>query len=235
MLRIAICDDETEMCFTLRYKLERIFERRNIDGEIFEFTSGVQLLQWYNQNTGGLELVFLDIEMGGSNGMETAKMLRMSDDALQMVFVTGHSDYVFDGYAVGALDYLMKPASEEVLDNILSRALKALHLNSEAVFLCRSSEGIHRLPMSSILYFSSEKRKLTCFTQSTSYTFYGKLGEIEREVGKNFVRIHQRYLVNAAAVERITANEVLIEVASLPISRSYQKNALLRLTQALLD
>lgn len=235
MLRIAICDDETEMCFALRYKLERILERRNIDGDIFEFSSGDHLLQWYNKHMGGLELVFLDIEMDGSNGMETAKALRKTDDSLQMVFVTGHPDYVFDGYAVSALDYLMKPASEEMLDNILTRALGALHLNSEAIFLCRSGEGIQRVTKSSILYFSSEKRKVTCFTQCASYTFYGKLDDVEREVGRGFVRIHQRYLVNVSAVECVATNEVLIKEASLPISRSYQKNALLRLTQALLD
>ena len=235
MLRIGICDDEKEMRFALRYKLERILETRSIDSEIYEFSLGDRLAEWYGKHTGELDLVFLDIEMSGSNGMETAGLLRRDDSSLQIVFVTGHPDYVFDGYSVGALGYLMKPPSGSALDDILSRAMAALHKSTEDVFIVSNSEGSHRLPKSTILYFSSDKRQVICSAQSGRYTFYARLDDVENEVGSGFVRIHQRHLVNASAVERISASELLVGGESLPVSRSYQRDAMVRLTRTLLD
>lgn len=235
MLRIGICDDEQEMRFVLRYKLERILEGRDIENEIIEFSSGDRLISWYAKHAGTLELVFLDIEMDGSSGMETAKKLRSVNRTLQMVFVTGHPDFVFDGYAVGALDYLMKPPAADKLEHIVTRAMAALHIDAEEVFLCRNSEGVYRIPKSSILYFSSDKRQVTCAALSRNYTFYAKLDDVSEEVGSGFVRIHQRYIINVTAVERIVNNEVQVNGIALPISRAYQKTAMLALTRALLD
>lgn len=235
MLRVGICDDEQEMRFALRYKLERILETRGVDCEFYEFSSGDRLMAWYAKHIGTLDLLFLDIEMDGSNGMETAKHLRNDDKNLQMAFVTGHPDYVFDGYAVGALGYLMKPPCADKLEEILSRALFALHMGAEDVYLCRNSEGTYRIPKASILYFSSEKRQVTCVARSRSYTFYAKLEDVSAEVGRGFVRIHQRYLVNGLAVERIAGSTVLLGGATLPISRAYHKEAVLAMTHALLD
>lgn len=235
MLRIGICDDERDMRFALRYKLERIFEVRGLEYEIYEFSSGDRLLDWYAKNMGRLEMLFLDIEMSGRNGMETAKALRSADSTLQLVFVTGYSDYVFDGYSVAALDYLMKPPDSDTLNDIITRALAALHLQADEVFVCRGSEGAYRIPKAAILYLSSDKRLITCVVQNRSYTFYARLDDVARELGSGFVRIHQRYLVNPAAVERISATSVQIGTTSLPISRAYQKESTLALTRALLN
>ena len=123
MLRIGICDDEPDMSFDLLCQLERFLEGRGTAFEIQEFPSGDALLDWYGRNAGLLDLVFLDIEMAGHNGMATARELRRQDKSLQIVFVTGHPDYVFDGYSVGALGYLMKPAQAEQLADVVVRAL----------------------------------------------------------------------------------------------------------------
>lgn len=235
MLRIGICDDEQEMRFTLRYRLERILEARDVQMEVYEFSSGDGLLGWYEKNAGALDLVFLDIEMSGSNGMETAKQLRRTDANLQLVFVTGHPDFVFDGYSVGALGYLMKPPSAEQLESTLARAMAVLHLQSEEVYVCRNGDGVFRVPKGTIRFFSSDKRLVTCVAAARDYTFYAKLDEVANEVGQGFVRIHQRYLVNAAAVERIDKGAVQVGGQALPVSRAYQKEAVAMLTRAMLD
>lgn len=235
MLRIGLCDDVKDARFTLRCALERILEVRAVEADIYEFTSGDRLLGWISKHAGELDLIFLDIEMEGSNGMETARQLRSADKNLQIVFVTGHSDFVFEGYSVGALGYLMKPPAHRHLDDILTRAIAALHLAADEVFFCRNSEGVYRIPKSSILYFSSDKRLVTCVAYARSYVFYARLNEVEREVGASFVRIHQRFLVNAAAVNRIDTDTVQIDGQALPISRAYQKEAMLALTRAMLN
>src|SRR5699024_71818 len=107
MFRIGICDDETAARDSLRFQLENILDER--EGEIvYEFSSGSVAVNWLKNHPGEIDLLFLDVEMPGENGMDTAGKIREFDKKLLIVFVTGYSDYVFDGYQVGALDYLMK-------------------------------------------------------------------------------------------------------------------------------
>lgn len=235
MLRIGICDDMQDARFALRCALERVLETRNMEAEFFEFSAGEWLLRWLENHAGELDLVFLDLEMGQLDGMETARKLRAADDGLQIVFVTAYADRVFDGYTVGALGYLMKPPKREQLEDILTRASAALFKDAEQTFTCRSGEVTYRIPVKNILYFVSDRRRVTCVTAGRSYTFYGKLDQVEEEVGRQFIRIHQRYLVRAAAVERFGGSEVRIGDTVLPVSRSCQQSAMLALARHSLE
>lgn len=237
MLQIGICDDQREARDTLRWALERLLETRNIPFQIYEFSSGEGILSWLDRHKGELDLTFLDIEMQAMNGMETARKLHDADAGLQLVFVTGYADYVYDGYSVGALGYLLKPPKDQQLDDILSRALTALYRDTNEMFVCRNGESFYRVPRKEILYFASDKRQVQCVTAKRTYSFYGKLDEVEQELAdRRFVRIHQRYLVHATAVELVCNDEVsLCGGIALPISRSCQGTAMAALTRAMLE
>lgn len=236
MLSIGLCDDRQDSRQSLRWLLESILENRMIEHRIFEFSSGETLLGWMEKHPNEIDLLFLDIGMGKINGMEAAQRLREKHSTLQMVFVTGYPEYVFDGYRVGALGYLMKPAKREQLEEILARSLAKLCQESEAVYACRSGDSWFRIPYSEILYFESERRKVNCVTANRTYCFYGKLDEVAQEVAQaGFVRIHQRYLVRAAAIRQVCGNEVQVGAVTLPISRSYHASALLALTRTTLE
>ena len=144
MLRIGICDDVYDARLVLRSALERILERRHVEGRFFEFSSGEGLLRWLESHAGELDLVFLDMEMGELDGMETARRLRALDVGLQLVFVTGYADHVFDGYSVGALGYLLKPPGAEQLEEVLDRAAAVDRVEGSEVVL---RDGA-RLPVS---------------------------------------------------------------------------------------
>ena len=235
MLSIGICDDNYDARLSLRSALERLLEESSGQARFLEFSSGEGLLGWLDRHQGELDLVFLDMDMGELDGMETARRLRQAHEGLQLVFVTGFPDRVFDGYTVGALGYLLKPAKPQQLEEILQRAVAALHRQEDDVFLCRSGDITYRIPKRSILYFVSDRRQVTCVTSRRRYTFYGKLDQVAQEVGRGFVRIHQRYLVRAGAVERVTVGEVLLGDVTLPISRSCQQAAMTALTRAALE
>ncbi len=235
MLRIGICDDSADVRVKLQALLERLLEHRGIQHQFYAFSSGETLLKWMQKHTGELDLIFLDIEMDGINGMETAKQLRADDESLQLVFVTGFADYVFDGYAVGALGYLLKPPKADQLEAVLSRALTSLQQQEPALFFCRIGDTHYRIRRDAILYFASERRLVACVTKSRSYSFYGKLDEVAEQMGADFVRIHQRYLVRAAAVDRVDGAEVHLGEQTLPISRAHQHSALMALTRAALN
>jgi len=242
MLRIAICDDVYNARAELRAALERALERRfpptygEHPSPIFEFSSGETLLDWMNKHTGELDLIFLDMEMGKLDGMETARRLRAMDRGLQLVFVTGFPEHVFDGYAVGALGYLLKPPKPGQLDDILSRCCEAIYRELDRAFVCRKGEITYRIPLSDILYFVSDRRQVSCVTSKRRYTFYDKLDRVAQKAGQDFVRIHQRYLVRAGAVEQFSGEQItLITGEILPVSRSCRQTALLALTRASLE
>ena len=236
MLRIGICDDLADARLVLRSALERILETRKIQGQFFEFSSGETLLRWYDHHAGELDAVFLDMELHELDGMETARRLRAEDAGLQLVFVTGHADHVFDGYSVGALGYLMKPPRQEQLEAVLSRVQAALVRDLDRAYVCRSGDTRYRIPIARILYFASDRRQVQCVAEGRTYTFYGKLDAVAEEVGAAFVRVHQRYLVRAGTVDRMESGEVVLRTGErLPVSRSCQQSALLALTRAELE
>lgn len=237
MLQIGICDDQREARDTLRWSLERLLENRKIPFQIYEFSSGEGILSWLDKHKGELDLAFLDIEMQTISGMETARRLYETGDGPQLVFVTGYTDYVYDGYAVGALGYLLKPPQDPQLDDILTRALAALARDTDEIFACRNGDSFYRIPRKEIIYFASDKRQIQCVTAERTYTFYGKLDEVERALAdRRFIRIHQRYLVHAPAVELVYHDEVTLRGgAVLPVSRSCQAAAMAALTRAMLE
>ena len=216
--------------------LERALEKRRVQGQFREFSSGEGLLRWLESHAGELDLVFLDMEMGELDGMETARRLRAADAGLQLVFVTGYAEHVFDGYSVGALGYLLKPPKAEQLEEVLDRAQAALVRDLDRAYICRSGDTHYRIPIANILYFVSDRRQVACVTAGREYTFYGKLDTVAAEVGADFVRIHQRYLVRTGAVDRMEGGEVVLrDGRRLPVSRSCQPSALLAFTRAELE
>ena len=143
--------------------------------------------------------------MKGVNGMEAAAKIREFDKEISLVFVTGYEDYVFDGYKVNALDYVIKACGNgEVLWRWLGGFGKGFLTAGKDAFSFKNAEGIYRLPLSDISYFYSDRRKVNAVCtrggEGFSYSFYGKLDEVERQLSGDFVRVHQRYLVNPAKV-----------------------------------
>ena len=236
MLRIGLCDDIADARLLLQDALERTLEIQSTEAQFYQFSSGEGLVEWFGNHIGELDLVFLDMEMKALSGIETARRLREMDEGLQLVFCTSYSDYVFDGYGVGALGYLLKPPRQEQLADVLRRAQTALLKNLDQAYIAHSGETVYRLPYQGILYFYSERRKVHCVTTERTVSFYGKLDDVAVEVGSAFVRVHQRYLVRAGVIARIETSEVVLENgARLPVSRSCRQAALLALARAELE
>lgn len=233
MLRIGICDDESSARDALRFLLERIIIEDTED-VVYEFTSGSGAVKWLRNHPGEIDLLFLDVEMEGMSGMKAAQELRTFDRNLIIVFVTGYPDYVFDGYRVQAMDYLLKPVQEERLQEVLGRVRVYLNNSQEEQFTFHNSDGIYRLYRSDICYCFSDRRKVTLVTKEKSLSFYARLDEVAACLGKDFVRIHQRYLVNTRAVELITGDDLIISGKTLPISRALKANAMTLLAKAML-
>ena len=202
MLRIGICDDECYARDALRLELEKLLEET--EEIVYEFSGGETAVSWLKKHPGEIDLLFLDVEMKGVNGIRTAEQIREFDTRIQIVFVTGFRDFVFEGYRVQAVDYLVKPVDADRLSSVLSRVRRQLEQVRQKQFVFQNGDGVYRLYQDEIQYFYSEKRKVVAVTREKELSFYAKLDEVEARVGRTFVRIHQRYLVNADAVSYIS-------------------------------
>ncbi len=161
MLRIAICDDSADARDALRLQLEKIL-MEGAEEIVYEFSTGAGAVRWLERHPGEIDLLFLDVEMAGISGMEAAEAIRRFDTEIIIVFVTGYSDYVFDGYRVNAMDYIIKPACAERLLEVLRRVRTQFNQKKNDVYLLKNADGTFRFPLTAISYFYSDKRKVVC-------------------------------------------------------------------------
>lgn len=174
------------------------------------------------------------VEMKGLGGMETAHQIREFDENIMIVFLTGYADYVFDGYSVGALDYIIKPVTVQRLMELLHRVRVRLEQEEKQTFSFKNADGTWRFPLRDILYFYSDRRKVTLVTKDGSYAFYAKLDEIEEKLDGWFVRIHQRYLVNPGRVDHLGSDSVTLGGEELPCSRKYREQAVRKIARSMM-
>lgn len=221
MLLIAICDDEKSLRNDLRKLLEPELDLCGIDFKIDEFDCGEKLISALDTAT--FDILFLDIEMKGLNGIETAKELRKKTSITQIIFVTSYPDFVFQGYEVQALHYILKPYEQKKIVSVLHTAIELLEQNIEKHFVIEQKNGTIRIPVNKIYYFYSEKRFVNAVTESGTYSFYDKLSEITDQLPEYFIRIHNRYLVSLNYMEALHGDSIICHGEELPVSRSYKQ------------
>lgn len=231
MIHIAICDDEIKQRYLLELAVGKILKSKNIAYHIYEYGSGESLLK---SDICSYDLIFLDVEMKELNGVDTARAIRRENKLINLVFVTGFTDYVFDGYEVQALNYIMKPFKEEKIKAVLDIALANMNESEDTFFLLECEQGTFKIPWENLLYFASDKRKVTAFTRTDNYEFYGKLNDLEDQVPDTFMRIHQRYLANLTHASGIEGQELLLKAIRLPISRQRTKEVMITFAKSML-
>lgn len=233
MLRIAICDDEPEARDALRFQLEKTLIEQT-EEVVYEFCAGTNAVSWLRKHPGEVDLLFLDVEMDNMDGMEAARQIREFDGNIMIVFLTGYADHVFDGYSVRALDYILKPVTVQRLMELLHRVRVKLEQKENLSFSFKNADGTWRFPLQEILYFYSDRRKVSLVTKDKEYTFYAKLDEIGKKLDGQFVRIHQRFLVNPSRVDYLGGDTVTVGGRELPCSRNYREQAAKRIARAML-
>lgn len=217
-MKVCICDDNKKQRENLKAIVEVQMELRGLRYEVVQHESGEELIEYIKGNH-EVDMIFLDIEMGGINGVETARRIREEDKNVVIIFITGFSEYVFDGYEVNALNYVMKPYKKEKIIKVINQGLQQIAGEGDRFFLFEQGKKSIKINLRDILFFSSERRKVKVVTKVDTFEFYNKISDIEEELKEGFIRIHQRYLVNIRHIEKIENNEVLIEGKRLPISR----------------
>ena len=152
------------------------------------------------------DILLLDIEMGAMDGVTMAKQLRKSNDTVQIVFITGYSDYISEGYEVAALHYLMKPVKEEKLFSVLDRAAEKLAKNETVLHFETGGEMV-RVPIYQIRYADVSGNYVTLHALS-DITVKMTLGELEKQLDERFHRVGRSCVVNLTQISRVTRTEI---------------------------
>ena len=152
------------------------------------------------------------------DGVTMAKKLRQDNDTVQIVFITGYSDYISEGYEVAALHYLLKPIRTEKLSSVLDRAVVKLAKN-EKVLNFRTGGEMIRIPVYQIRYADVFRNYVTIHA-SDNFTVKMTLGELEKELDDRFYRVGRSVLVNLTQISRVTKTEIkLNDSVSVPLPR----------------
>jgi len=215
-MRIAICDDEELFRIEFKAVLDKVLI--NVDYDIDTFSDGVNLYEAFLKCP--FDLVFLDIEMPGIDGITLAKRLRAVSENIQIVFLTSHIEYALEGYEVNALRYLVKPVDINKLREVL-KYIQDKKTNSHQIMIREEGEDIV-IDLNDIIYMESMDKNVRIVTSKCEYITRYNISDFEEELkNSGFYRIHRGYLISLSKVKKIVKNDVVMDGdISLPVSRS---------------
>ena len=218
-MQIAVCDDEKEIRDLFAQKIRKLYPGAGL----LLYESGEELLLSAEEP----DILLLDIQMPGKNGMETAKELRRKNKQVIIIFVTALDDFVFEAFDVGAFHYLVKPFDDRKFAEVLHNATEQSknRKKPEMPSLLINTGGKHiTVNLEDLVYAEVFDRKLILHTMDAEIEYYGKMKELEEKVGNEFFRTHRSYLVNFGFIRKYDATTVYLEKGqALMAKRKYQK------------
>ncbi len=193
MIRIAICDDEKYMSDQIQELACAFFGRRNREIAIRRFSCGQELLEYDGQ----IDILFLDIQMKGMDGMETAKRLRAGKFRGFLIFITVLQEMVFQSFEVQAYDYLVKPIEEEKFGRTMERLLASMQDANDASLLVQKGYESRIIRKSDIVFCEIIDRKIYLNLASGEVIdYYERIENLETKLDSCFFRCHRSFLLN---------------------------------------
>lgn len=215
---IAICDDEKN----IRELIENKVRKYCPEERIISFSTGEELLL----SDEHIDILFLDIQMLGKNGMETARDLRKKDKEVLLIFVTAVEEYVFQAFDVGAFHYIVKPIDDGKFAEVLQRAVNELSTQNREKretqdrYLMIHTGGMHtKVAFDEIVYAEVFNRKIVIHKKNEAIEYYGKMSDLEVLAGDSFFRPHRAYLINFRYVEKYDASTIYLENGSVLMAK----------------
>ena len=217
-MNIAICDDEKNVRELIRNKIHNMYPQ----ADICSFCSGEELLV----SEENIDILFLDIQMQGKNGIETAGELRKKNRNVILIFVTAIEDYVFQAFDVGAFHYLVKPIDDNKFAEVLKKAIeqnfseRSSNKIEPEKYVMINNSGLHsKVLVDDIVYAEVFNRKVIIHKLDAAIEYYGKMSELEAMAGDNFFRPHRAYLVNLKYVEKYDATTIYLEKGTVLMAK----------------
>lgn len=221
-MRIAYCEDEKAQYVYLKELTDRWEMKTGIACNIAVYGSAEEML-FENQRSFSFDVILLDIELDRMNGIELARCIRQVDKKVILAFLSNSREYVFEGYEVGAVRYLLKPISESQLFPLLELARESMKKEKQYLILEAAGEKV-KVWVEDILFVETLGHYVSIHTRDKIFEIKKSLNELSKTLSQGFLISHRSYLVNLAFVERVTRTDCILEGGwKVPISRSMYK------------
>lgn len=219
MMKIAIVEDERSCRKQLETNLKSWSEKHDIMVNISDYESGEELLL---DGFSDHKLIFLDIDLPNMSGMEIAQKLRQSGYRDHIIFVTAHNEYVYEGYHVRALDYILKPITLETLERCLN---PVLHELESSTYILRTATSIEKISYASIIAFATQGHYVEIITDQCTYRQKISLKVLKQLLPEDFVQCHRTLIVNINHVVKLDGKNLHLSNRTVyPISRQYMQS-----------
>ena len=221
MLEIAIVEDEEKEALRLGGFLDR-----------FSRETGTQLNHKWTDNASAFleqyqfqyDLIFMDIRMPGMDGMAAAERLREMDSAVMLIFITSLAQYAVQGYAVDALDYILKPVSYAAFALKMQRAVERYAQRRDQWLLLNTNSGAIQLQEFELCYVEIFDHHIRYHTLQANYDAYGTLKSVEQRLpSRSFFRCNNQCIVNLRYVTKIEGSTVVVDGREFSVSRMRKK------------
>lgn len=211
VFRVLLVEDDDSDAATLERELERYGVEHGVELSIHRETSAFSVEELAPR----FDLVLLDIELPGINGMEAAEALREHKIDVPLLFVTNLAQYAVHGYAVDALDFLVKPVTPASVTAALGKALRVARRRHETNYVVQSGGESTVIPLRDLIAVEVRAHDLVFHVvgqHSADVQAHGTLAAVERDLGgAAFVRISASCLVNMGRIRRVRRDSVIMD------------------------
>lgn len=233
MINIGICDDELHCRLKIKDIIDKILSSYLINYNIYEFSSGEDLLNNYPK---GLDILIIDIHMKIINGMDTARKIREFDENLEIIFMTSFAQFMQDGYEVKAYRYILKPISEKKISKNIIPCINEIIKKRSNYLTINVKNYVNRIKIDSITYIETDRPNILIYTRDNMYTTKMSISKIEKILSEHgFFRCHNSYIINLKLVDSMNSNTVKLAGKDIPISKYRLRDLKLAITNILGD
>lgn len=207
-MNIAICEDEIIMVREVQKLIERYRQLKGMEITLSVYKSGEALLDSELEQ----DVIFLDISMKQLDGIQTAKKMREQDFTGIIIFLTSHTERVYEAFEVKAFRYLLKPINYTMLEELLDLINEELTKREEEYIIIITKQKTVKVTYKEVLYMESVGKNLKIHTLNKNYIMREKVSEFEKILmDKGFFRVHKSFLVNLEYIKEIVNDSVVLE------------------------
>lgn len=225
-MRIAICDDDRDFLEIFEKYVKVSFEKYSVGFSIYKYTTGTVLLD--RHKSAPFDLIFLDIDMPVINGFEVAEQLKKISPSSRFVFVTSHSELVFQSFDFQPFNFIQKGDKKDMLKKIEKVAFQLLRemKQNRKVILEDKNYGRYAVYLKDIKYIESSGHYVKYYIDKKEFPIKirGSISELEEQyITADFIHIHRRYLVNLKHIFNVDVGNgvvILDQGEKLPLSRA---------------
>lgn len=218
MIRVAVVEDEALFADQMQQYLEKYKQERGHNLQVTGFADGDEIAEHYS----GFDIILMDVQMKYMDGMTAAEIIRRKDSEVVLIFITNMPQYAIRGYAVGALDYLVKPVSYFAFSQLMDKAVERIERRREKYIVLTGGGEMRRLAVSRIYYVESQNHNLIFNTADGGFVAAGTMQKTEEELKAlgSFYRCGKGYLINLEHLDAVREGEAVVHGNIVPVSRT---------------